>query len=569
MASNSNTTTTRVVYDTSQATAAITKLGKDTDRAGRQAGDAFDRMSAGAAKFAGAGNGIAGIALDLGKAAAAAGPVGIGLAVAATAGAALASSLLGLPDLMRDSAAATDAYNSSLDRAARTAKLISDLQDAAKQSDFTQRRIGLDQEGIGLRDWSRENRLEQQGLQESLSNWKSYLSQLGSLHDQSQSRQKSAESKLAQLQDARLEREGSTLDLLRQAAKLRDLGQTDRAASLISAAGARDNDEYDQRSVIEAQRALEKSLERTATAEKNWQDQLRKGGVAAAAQVKGYADQTTAAQNLGKALAAASGENASSKKSLAIEKQQNDLIQARGDAYASVNTNVRKLGDALELNNRGKLEEVLRGGQAFASIAFNNPRFNEAQADIGTAYDELNKLYTLAGTGASDDVLAKQATAFKDAMAEAGKEADTLPTIFGKELESLKKMNESVDGILKGRKEISINSDQFKELQALGDPLAASATSADAIYTSLAGAATATAAMARNLEGLSFNPSSNATAAINAAPSAGAGVAVAATAPAGATTQTFNVQVTGGMVDNNTANQIAQMIARQVRLGLS
>ncbi len=568
MASNSNTVSTKVVYDTSQATAAITKLGKDTDRAGNQASDAFDRMSEGAARFAGAGNGIAGIALDLGKAAVAAGPIGIGLGLAAVAAAAVASNLLGLPDLMKNSAEGAEAFGSALDRANRTSKLISDLQDAAKQSEFRKDRIALDKQGIEVSAQRAANREAQAQADGVLNIWKDHYRQLGSLYDQNQSKLKSSEAKLAQIQDARLEREGSTLDLLRQAAKLRDAGQFERAQGLITTAAGRDNDQWDTSAAVQAQKQLEAAFTRSVAAQRKQvaeQGQQKAGYEAGITTIEEYKRRL---QGLGQVLGGDANAIANAKKNLALTKEQHDLIQKQQDAYSDVDTNVRKLGQGLT-TNRGLVEEALRGLRAGLSGATNKERFIDAKGDIATAYNELNKFYTLARTGASDDALAKQADAFKDAMVEAGKEANTLPTIYQDALEALKKMDDSTGNILKGRGEITSNKGQLEELGAVTDPLAAADASAKSIYTSLAGAATATAAIARNMEGLSFNPSTNATAAINAAPGVdrGTAAAVAAVGPS-PVNQNITVTLQGGMMDNATIQQFVNAVQRQARLGL-
>lgn len=410
----------------------------------------------------------------------------------------------------------------------------------------------------------REQQAEADGV---LNIWKDHFAQLGRLRESAASQLKQNEAELATLQDARLEREGTTLDLLRQAKKLQETGQFDRAQSLVTAASNRNNDEWDAKAAADAQKQLESAIGRSVTAQRQ--------------QVKAY-DQQLSANKAGTAVVeqriaalakesklAASDANAitNAKKTLALEKEQTQLASARGDAYADVASQQRKIGEFLKLDNRGTVEEALRGGQAGLSALFNKERFTEAQADIGAAYAELSKFYDLARTGASNSELTTQAEAFRAALQKAGEEADTLPSAFTKDLKGLESMGDVVERLIKGRKDISANATQIKDLGTINEPLAAANLSTEGIFKNLSGAASSARTLADALANLPSVPSPGAQTAANlSSPSGESAVAVAAAASP--VNQTLTVNVQGGMVDQATINQLTAAIQRQARLGL-
>ncbi|WP_428308878.1 hypothetical protein [Lacipirellula sp.] len=552
---------TRVVYDVSTAEADIKRLAKTTEAAGNQSQKAFDKMSAGASRLAGSHSGIANIALDLGKAAAAAGPIGIGLTAAAAAGAALVSSIFGLPDIMRDSTAALDAFNSAIDRSTRLRETIGDLRDAAKQSEFTQKRIDLQEDGVDIAGRRAANKSDQAEIAGKLGEWKAYYQQLGRLHSESQSRLKQGESKLAALQDQRLEREGSTLDLLRQAKKLQDSGQYDRAAGLISTAQGRENDQWDTTAAVQAQKSLETAIARSVAAERQQSAALSQRGAAAVQQIKNYEGQEAAVKRLGRELATQSAQNVNDKKSLAINKEQHEILKARGDATERAQAELRKLANFQDAE-RSLGEHALQGGKHVLSAATNNEQYNTARDQIGEARQELAKLQALAKTGIIDDDLLGSADRFSKLMEGIADDSDRLPYAFQQDFKGLQKAEDSVNNLLKARTEAEANTDRLKEIGATADPLAAASLSSKGLSENLAAGAASAIAIRDALANLPGAPSAGA--------QAQAGTAVAtADAPAvvaGSTQQTFNVNVTGGMVDRSTAQQIAAMIQREARL---
>ena len=141
-------TTTKIVYDVSGAISELRKLDRQTGRTGKKTESDMKGGARGLKSLEGAlgrvNPKLGAAASNIVKVGAAAGPMGVAVGAAAAAGVALAASFVGIPDIMRDNIQAmkdfADATSSILDQQNR----ISSIQDAQRNRQFRDLRDDVD-----------------------------------------------------------------------------------------------------------------------------------------------------------------------------------------------------------------------------------------------------------------------------------------------------------------------------------------------------------------------------------------------------------------------------------------